>query len=200
MMTQSPVRLLFATCLIISGWFSQAGAEPTAEMLANHCAGCHGTHGNSLGPATPSIAAMDNEVFVEVMEGFKSGEIASTIMGRIAKGYTKEDFEKMAGYFKQQTYQPAKQDFDQALAKKGAKLHEKYCEKCHVEGGKPLAEEEEYHILAGQWTPYLRYALADFRAERRPIEKKMKAKLEELLKAEGEKGFDALFAFYASQQ
>lgn len=199
-MTQYPARLLFATCLLALGGISKAGAEPSAEMLANNCAGCHGTYGNSVGPASPSIAAMDPKVFVEVMEGFKSGEIASTIMGRIAKGYTKEDFEKMAGYFKQQTYQPAKQDFDKTLAKKGAKLHEKYCEKCHAEGGKPLAEEEDYHILAGQWTPYLRYALEDFRAERRPMDKKMKSKLEELLKAEGEKGLDALFAFYASQQ
>ena len=27
----------------------------SASMLANTCAGCHGTHGASAGPATPSI-------------------------------------------------------------------------------------------------------------------------------------------------
>ena len=199
-MTPSTPRLRLAASVLALGLASNAGAEPTAEMLANNCAGCHGTNGNSVGPASPSIAQMDPIVFVEVMEGFKSDEIASTIMGRIAKGYSTEDFEKMAGYFKQQTYQPAKQSFDTALADKGAKLHDKYCEKCHVEGGKPLVDEEDYHILAGQWTPYLQYTMSDFREERRPMEKKMASKLRELLKAEGDEGLDALFAFYASQQ
>ena len=193
-------RLTLAVGALALALSSTANAEPTAEMLANSCAGCHGTHGNSMGPASPSIAEMDPVVFVEVMEGFKNGEIASTIMGRIAKGYSTADFEKMAGYFKQQPYQPAKQSFDTALADKGAKLHDKYCEKCHVEGGKPLADEEDYHILAGQWTPYLQYAMSDFREERRPMEKKMANKLNEMLKAEGEDGLAALYAFYASQQ
>ncbi|BCU07625.1 c-type cytochrome [Allochromatium tepidum] len=199
-MTPSNTRLTLAASVLALGLASNAGAEPTAEMLANNCAGCHGTHGNSVGPASPSIAQMDPIVFVEVMEDFKSGEIQSTIMGRIAKGYSTADFEKMAGYFKQQTFQPAKQSFDAALADTGAKLHEKYCEKCHVEGGKPLADEEDYHILAGQWTPYLQYAMSDFREERRPMEKKMASKLREMLKAEGDESLDALFAFYASQQ
>ncbi|QGU31554.1 c-type cytochrome [Thermochromatium tepidum] len=199
-MTPSTKRLMLAVSVLASGLASNAGAEPTAEMLANNCAGCHGTRGNSAGPASPSIAQMDPAVFVEVMEQFKSGEIQSTIMGRIAKGYSTADFQKMAEYFKQQTYQPVKQSFDKALVAKGTKLHDKYCEKCHVESGKPLADQDEYHILAGQWTPYLRYAIEDFRAERRPMEKKMASKLKELLKAEGEDGLDALFAFYASQQ
>ncbi|MTW21044.1 c-type cytochrome [Allochromatium palmeri] len=199
-MTPGTTRFTLAASVLALGLASNVSAEPNAEMLANNCAGCHGTHGNSVGPASPSIAEMDPIVFVEVMEGFKNGEIASTIMGRIAKGYSTSEFEKMAGYFKQQTYRPAEQSFDTALADKGAKLHDKYCEKCHVEGGKPLADEEDYHILAGQWTPYLQYTMSDFREERRPMEKKMASKLRELLKAEGDEGLDALFAFYASQQ
>jgi cytochrome subunit of sulfide dehydrogenase len=199
-MTPNTTRLTLAASVLALGLASNAGAEPTAEMLANNCAGCHGTHGNSVGPASPSIAEMDPVVFVELMEDFKSGEIQSTIMGRIAKGYSTAEFEKMAGYFKQQTYQPAKQSFDTALVDNGSKLHDKYCEKCHVDGGKPLADEEDYHILAGQWTPYLQYAMSDFRDERRPMEKKMASKLKEMLKAEGEESLEALYAFYASQQ
>ena len=46
----------------------------SASMLSNTCAGCHGTNGNSVGPASPTIAGMDPVVFVETMEGFKSDE------------------------------------------------------------------------------------------------------------------------------
>lgn len=192
--------LSLALGLAALGLTSGAGAEVTAEMLAGNCAGCHGTGGNSQGPAAPSIAAMDPVVFVDAMEAFKSGDTYSTIMGRIAKGYSTEDFQKMGEYFHKQEYVPAKQSYDKALAKKGAKLHEKYCEKCHAEGGKPLVDEEDYNILAGQWVPYLQFAMSDFREDRREMEKKMAKKLEEMLTAEGDAGLDALYAFYASQK
>ncbi|MBK5964383.1 cytochrome c4 [Thiocystis minor] len=199
-MARKTLQTTLLTGALALGASSGAWAEATGAMLANSCAGCHGPHGNSVGPASPSIAAMDPVVFVETMEEFKNGETYSTIMGRIAKGYSTGEFEKMAEYFHAQTYQPAKQSFDTALADKGAKLHDKYCEKCHAEGGKPLVDEEDYNILAGQWLPYLQYAMEDFRADRREMEKKMRTKLNELLKAEGEDGIAAVNAFYASQQ
>jgi sulfide dehydrogenase cytochrome subunit len=176
------------------------GETATGTMLANTCAGCHGAHGNSLGPATPTIAAMDPIVFVETMQYFRDDETYSTVMGRIARGYSDEELEKMAEYFHKQEYAPAKQDFDQALVDKGGDLHEQYCEKCHIEGGKPVPEEEDYYILAGQWTPYLKYAMSDFREDRREIPKKMARKLESMLESEGEDGLAALWAYYASQQ
>jgi sulfide dehydrogenase cytochrome subunit len=142
---------------------------------------------------------MDGEYFAEIMEGFSDGTIYSTIMGRIAKGYTKEEIGLMAGFFAGKPYQSATQEFDTALAEKGAKLHDKYCEKCHSEGGK-IIEDEEYYILAGQWTPYLHNAMSDFRADRREMPKKMKSKLDDMLAKEGDGGLQALFAFYASEK
>jgi sulfide dehydrogenase cytochrome subunit len=180
-----------------------ASAEGTAnaEMLSGTCYGCHGIHGNSVGPASPSIAQMEKVAFVETMKAFQSGEMHSTIMGRIAKGYTDEEIDLMAGHFAAQKLVPAKQDFDAKAAEEGAKLHEKYCEKCHEEGGKPLeAEGAEYSLLAGQWLPYLEYAMADFREGRREIPKKMKSKLDKLIEKEGDKGLAAINAYYASQQ
>jgi sulfide dehydrogenase cytochrome subunit len=178
---------------------SSAMAEgPTAKMLADTCAGCHGTNGNSAGPASPSIAEMDPVVFVETMQAFQSGEIYSTVMGRIAKGYTDDELEKMAVHFHNQKYVPAKQTFDQALVDQGAKLHDKYCEKCHVEGGKPVPEEDDYYALAGQWTPYLKIAMSDFQNDRRELPKKMRKKLKALIEDHGEDSLDALYAFYAA--
>ncbi|NEX19370.1 cytochrome c4 [Thiorhodococcus mannitoliphagus] len=199
-MATSRTTFTFAIGALALCLSSTVGAEPTGEMLAGACAGCHGYGGNSQGPAAPSIAEMDPVVFVDAMEAFKSGDTYSTIMGRIARGYSTKDFEKMAEVFHKQEYKPAVQSYDKALVDKGATLHDKYCEKCHAEGGKPLKDEEDYNILAGQWIPYLQYAMADFRADRREMEKKMRRKLEEMLEREGEAGLDALNAYYASQQ
>jgi sulfide dehydrogenase cytochrome subunit len=170
----------------------------TGKMLVDTCAGCHGTNGNSVGPASPSISAMDPLVFVDTMIAFQEGDTYSTIMGRIAKGYTEEEFELMAEYLHEQEFQPAQQQFDQAMVDEGAKLHDKYCEKCHIEGGKPVPDEEDYYILAGQWTPYLKNAMSDFREDRRLLPKKMGRKLDSMLEAKGEESLDALYAFYAA--
>jgi len=232
-MANTPTRLaLLAGALALSvGFVTQAADAPAAPaapalvsgasavMLAETCAGCHGTDGASVGPASPTLAGMDAAYFTELMQGFRDGKIYSTIMGRIAKGYSDEEFELMAGYFREKPYVPAKQPFDQALVAKGKKFHDKFCEKCHSEGGAPLtgeakakeegeAEEEEegeeggeeYQILAGQWTPYLVYAMEDFRADRREMPKKMKSKLKDLITKEGEDGLMAIYAYYASQQ
>lgn len=171
----------------------------SARMLAETCAGCHGTDGVSSGPATPTIAGLHGEYFVEVMKGYRDGTAYATIMNRIAKGYTDEEFSKLAGFFAGQKFVPAEQKFDQKLADAGAKIHDKWCEKCHAEGGKILADEE-YYILAGQWTPYLRYTLEDFKSGAREMPKKMKEKFDGMMKKEGDKGVDAILSYYASQK
>jgi sulfide dehydrogenase cytochrome subunit len=171
----------------------------SARMLSETCAGCHGTDGQSVGPASPTIAGMNGEYFTEIMQGFRSGEVYSTIMGRIAKGYTDEEIGLMASFFAGQKFKAADQSFDKALAADGAKLHDKYCEKCHAEGGKVL-EDEEYYILAGQWTPYVENAIEDFKAERRPMPKKMATQFRKLLEKEGDQGITALLNYYAGEQ
>jgi len=171
----------------------------SARMLSETCAGCHGTDGASGGPATPSIGGVNGEYFIELMKGYKNDEVYGTIMNRIAKGYSDEEISLMGTFFAGKKFKPAKQKIDEGLVKTGLKLHDKYCEKCHSEGGKIL-EEEEYYILAGQWTPYLKNAVDDFREGRREIPKKMKNNLDKLVKKEGDAGLDALYAYYASEQ
>ena len=171
---------------------------PSAEMLAYTCVGCHGTNGVSAGPATPSIAGISEEYFVENMQGYASGDIPSTIMGRIAKGYSEEEIQALAGFFSGQTFVAAKQDSDSALAEKGAKLHDKYCEKCHAEGG--TSAEDDSGILAGQWTPYLAWTLADYHSGDREATKKMAKQLKKMKKKAGDEGTTQLLNYYAGQQ
>ncbi|MES9861313.1 MAG: cytochrome c4 [Candidatus Thiodiazotropha sp. LLP2] len=167
----------------------------SATMLANTCAGCHGTYGASAGPATPSIGGMSAVYFEEVMQGFKDAEIKSTIMTRIAKGYSEDEIKAMGEYFSKQPFVVAKQSFDADKAKKGAKLHDKYCEKCHADNG--TSAEDDSGILMGQLTPYLHYTMTDYKAGDREMTKKMKKKVNQLLKKEGNDGIDALLNFYA---
>jgi sulfide dehydrogenase cytochrome subunit len=117
-------------------------------------------------------------------------------MTRIAKGYTDEEITAMGEYYSKQPFVAAKQDFDAAKAKKGAKLHDKYCEKCHAEGG--TSAEDDSGILLGQLTKYLHYTLTDYKAGDREMTKKMKKKVNQLTKKEGDAGFDALLNYYAS--
>ncbi len=170
----------------------------SARMLADTCAGCHGGDGASNGPATPTIAGLSPDYFEETMEDFADGEIPSTIMGRIAKGYTKDELKTLAKYFEKLPFVPAKQEFNPKLVKKGKKLHKKYCEKCHGDGG--TSAEDDAGVLAGQWTPYLSWQLANFKAGDREAPKKMKKKMKKMLSKEGSKGLEALISYYASQQ
>jgi len=170
----------------------------SASMLSNTCAGCHGTNGASQGPAAPTIAGLSKDYFVETMQGFASGEIPSTIMNRSAKGYTDAEFAEMAGFYASKPFVKAAQSFDASLVKKGAKLHDKYCEKCHAEGGQ--SAEDDAGVLAGQWTPYVSWTLADYKAGDREASKKMKKKMKKLMEREGGAGIKALISYYASQQ
>ncbi|MEY6431963.1 c-type cytochrome [Thioalkalicoccus limnaeus] len=189
--------LLFSTLNTAQAETLLSGAD--ARTLAMTCAGCHGTDGASVGPASPTIGGMYRGYFIEIMEGFRSGEIYSTVMGRIARGYTDDEIELMADYFMSKPFVPAQQSYDRNLVPVGARLHDRYCERCHADGGIPL-EDEEYFILAGQWTPYLEYAMEDFLADRRPIERRMKQELDRLMRREGPDGLQAIFAFYGSLQ
>jgi sulfide dehydrogenase cytochrome subunit len=202
-MAKQTLRMALAGGALALGLSSGVAAEDdtaTAKMLVDTCAGCHGTNGNSVGPASPSIAGMDPYVFVDMMIAFQEGDTYSTIMGRIARGYSEEELEKMGEYLKEQQFEPVEQAYDESLVSDGEELHERFCSNCHEEGGKALVDAEDYIILAGQWTPYLKYAMSDFREDRRMLPKKMGRKLDRMLEENGEESLDALYAYYASQQ
>ncbi|MBF0256010.1 MAG: c-type cytochrome [Gammaproteobacteria bacterium] len=194
MQTSKIKGTLLACSLALSG---AAFAAPSGDMLGNTCAGCHGTNGNSVGPASPTLAGMDQEIFIDAMKAYRDDSRASTIMGRLAKGYTDEEYAAMAEYFNKQKFAAADQPADEALAKKGAKLHDKYCEKCHEDGGRSAADGG---ILAGQWMPYLAYSMEDFMAGTREMPKKMKQQVEKMNKAVGADAAAQLLNFYASQK
>ena len=83
-----------------------SGATMAADLSTAHigqaigvtCAGCHGTDGVSAG-AAPSLKGLPAAHTAQAMRDFKSGARPSSIMGRIAKGYTNAQFDATAEYF-----------------------------------------------------------------------------------------------------
>lgn len=75
-----------------------AAVDAHSRNLAASCAACHGTNGHNVGGA-PALAGMDKALFVNQMKEFKSGARAATVMHHHAKGYSDEEFEKLADFF-----------------------------------------------------------------------------------------------------
>lgn len=99
------LRILLACSLLLAtGAASSAAPTPaTPAMLANACAGCHGTLGVSVGKSIPSLAGQSKSSLVDAMQGFKNGARPSTVMGRIVRGYSDDEISAIAGYFAAQT-------------------------------------------------------------------------------------------------
>jgi len=149
----------------------------SAVMLANSCSGCHGTGGLSNGPATPTIAGLEVDYLEEVMAAYKNGDRVNTIMTRIAKGYSDQEIELMAGYFSKQQFRGRIQTSVGSKAQMGKKLHDDYCEKCHEDGGTSVEDTP----LAGQWMPYIHWTISDYLNGHNHPEKKMKKAINKML-------------------
>ena len=180
--------------LVIAG--NGFAAPATLEMLANACAGCHGTNGVSVGPSIPTLAGIDADYFTAAMQGYKKGEWASTVMTRLAKPYTDDEITAMGAFFAKQKFVSAIQKTDPAKVKLGEILHKQHCEKCHEEGGR---SGEGAGVLAGQWMSYLHATLDDYAAEMRPTDKKMKSKIDAVVNEHKDAGIEALVHFYGSK-
>lgn len=184
------------------GWALPAGvlaisamaqaAPPSAAMLSNACAGCHGTNGRSAGPMMPSLAGQSKEAIVDAMTKFKSGVRSASIMGRLAKGYSDADFAAMGDFFSKQKIHATDQLLDKNKIAKGASLQQTNCGRCHIEDGRE--GKDDTPAMASQWLPYLQVQMADYLSGKR----KMPEKMEEKVKPMSKEDLDALMHFYAS--
>lgn len=75
----------------------QAQEISPAAIIATTCYTCHGTYGVSPG-SIPSINDISAERMVAILQGFRSGQRASTVMGRHASGYTDDEIKEVANY------------------------------------------------------------------------------------------------------
>lgn len=190
--------LMSATLSVGVGMTAQTAtaADLATEALAAPCAGCHGTDGTSVGMASPTIAGLPKEYFVEAMIGYKTDMKPSTVMGRIVKGYNDKQIETLAAYFHDKPFgRPGGQAVDPAKVAKGKALVGKYCEKCHENEGR---DADGVGVLAGQKLIYMQFAVADFVSGKREMDKRQKQKFEQLIAEQGVAAFEDILHYYAN--
>ena len=92
------------TTLALAGFVGLAlsgiagAADIHTQVISSTCLSCHGPAGKSVG-AAPSIAGLEKDYFVKLMQDFKSGKRVGTIMKKHAAGYTDAEFEAIVAYF-----------------------------------------------------------------------------------------------------
>lgn len=69
------------------------------RALAATCAHCHGTDGKAVGADGIRLAGQSKEQLVRLLTAFRAGEQAATLMPQIAKGFSAEQLDAIAGYF-----------------------------------------------------------------------------------------------------
>lgn len=75
-----------------------------ARNLSANCANCHGTNGRSVAPMA-ALAGQSRDYIARQMRDFRDGKRPATIMHQLAKGYTEEQIDLIAGYFAAQKAQ-----------------------------------------------------------------------------------------------
>lgn len=170
------------------------------------CSYCHGKAGASTDSEVPIIGGYSVEFLTNNLKAYREHERdcpdtkfrsgpdkgKTTSMCQTAKDLKDSDIRQIAVNLSRQKFVRAKQAFDPVLAAKGKEIHELYCEKCHSDGA--TQAKDDAGMMAGQWIPYLHQALDEFVSGKRPIPKKMKAKLDETTPED----LNALIQFYGS--
>ena len=197
----------FVSLCVLLG-FIWAGSVPAAtlENQLKTCSYCHGKDGASTDSDVPIIGGYSVEFLVNNLKAYRDHDRdcpetkyrsgpdkgKKSSMCQIAKDLKDSDIHQIAAYLSKKKFVRAKQKFDPVLAAKGKEIHEMYCEKCHSEGA--TQAKDDAGMMAGQWIPYLSQAMDEFESGKRPIPKKMKAKLDEVTPED----MNALVQFYGS--
>jgi len=207
-MNRVKLRARCALFLVACAAALPAIAADPATIAEQQCFNCHGRNGVSTESSIPTIAGYSAKYLAESLRNFRKkvrscAEVTivagpkkgtKSDMCKVSGDLSEADVDAMAKFFAAQKFVRAKQSFDPAKAKKGADVYKLRCEKCHENNGS--SPDEDNGILAGQWTPYLRDQLVNFRTGKRPLDDKMKQRLDKVNKEEEE----AVLHFFASQQ
>ena len=209
-MIRHPIATLAALLCGASFGLAITTAARAADgaTIAEQCFACHGKNGVSTESSIPIIAGYSTKYLVESLKNFRTkirscAEVSipsgpkkgtKSDMCKVVADLSEADADAVARYFSAQKFVRAKQPFDAGKAQRGIAVYKLRCEKCHENNGS--SPDEDNGILAGQWTPYLREQLAGFRAGKRPLDDKMKLRLDKV----GKEDEDLLLNFFASQQ
>ena len=86
---------LAAMCTALLAGAPAMAQNANPQLLTISCAGCHGPGGHSPG-GIPSIYGRTAPSIAETLRAFRDGTRPSTVMVRIAKGYTDTEIDAVA--------------------------------------------------------------------------------------------------------
>lgn len=83
-----------ALCLALPlhGWAAGLADAPPGALS---CSGCHA----SADAAVPRLIGRNPADIVAAMQAFKSGQVPSTVMERIAKGFSEDEVKAIAAWY-----------------------------------------------------------------------------------------------------
>jgi sulfide dehydrogenase cytochrome subunit len=81
-------------------WSSAAYSQETAYVrgMAATCTNCHSTEIRGV-DGIPGIAGRNKSDLLQQLRDFKSGARPATVMHQLARGFSDEQLEQLAGYF-----------------------------------------------------------------------------------------------------
>jgi cytochrome c553 len=91
-------RIVTAAALVFA-LIDSAGAPPAAAPPgALACSGCHPA-GRTADTTVPRLNGRNPADIVTAMQAFKSGQLPSTVMDRIAKGFSDDEVKAIAAWY-----------------------------------------------------------------------------------------------------
>ena len=93
------IRFALAAAAFAVAPITGMAQESTARALAATCANCHGTNGRSATKDVATLAGLPKEHTAGAMRAFRDGKRPATVMHQLAKGYTDQQIDLIAGYF-----------------------------------------------------------------------------------------------------
>lgn len=205
------MRNSFSMACLAAGailWLPLSATAAEAPESAETCVSCHGDNGVSTEDEIPIIAGassffLENQLMIYqkearpcVAEEFGEEEhddVDAKDHCALVADFSEDRIAELAGYFAEQSFEPAEQSFDKELAKKGESIHQRSCDKCHAQAG--TLKLDDAGILAGQWKPYMLKQLRHYKEGERWQPEKMEPKMTEL----SEEDIKALAEYYASE-
>jgi cytochrome subunit of sulfide dehydrogenase len=88
-----------ALLLAMSHAFAAGPADAPPGALS--CSGCHAT-ARSVDTTVPRLIGRNPADIVTAMQAFKSGQLPSTVMDRIAKGFSDDEVKAIAAWYRAQ--------------------------------------------------------------------------------------------------
>lgn len=165
---------LFALCMLALPSLAQPqpqpireadAARPAPQMVAQVCAACHGSTGQSLHKEYPSLAGQNEDYLFKQLRQFKAsaGKPAlrqDATMAAVVQGMSDTEMRELARYFSRQS--PARGQADQThLVEAGKAIYWKgnpssrlpACVSCHRPNGEGIAPD--FPRIAGQQPEYV---------------------------------------------